>query len=896
VATSTGTKVAPLSITDTHYDDPATGVGLASTLIEGYVVKQASNTACTDCHDKHGSVTANHTDWARSGHAGGLLAQKEANINGVDGASGPAWEHYNWDQTTSRGACQRCHTATGAKNFLTAPTTYNYNNNDFSHLSGWTASTGSPQNEILYCWGCHSDAGTGALRNPGGITEVYAGSPTGSPSVTVTYPSVGASNVCMGCHLGREVGAVVAVSTGDFTNLSFINSHYLAAGATIFNESGYEYAGQSYDSYGYHKSVGVANAYGTGSDGPCVACHMSGAESHSFEVVTEDTNGIITAITATSCGNCHGGLTAAILETSKEEFHTALAALEAALEAKGIYFYPAHPYFYKDPNGNGFDPATEAISANAFKNWDGVYPGKGKDVMGAAFNYNLLEHDPGAYAHNRGYALKLIADSIDFLADGAVDGQGIPASVTDVIDSNAFASATTHTSSAASEGGNNCAGCHQSVSDAYATSQHKTKQGKGTWYNDHLGNTEPTLELQTGFGNYVTVAYDSLPCKNCHNGADNGPWDSDPTAGVNAQAWPGANCTECHTNRTTYGVQSTTPEALVTKTTCYGCHSRQKKEAAPTASGGAGLVDVHTNGVDDDGDGQVEDLACLGCHSTADMHGTGSATTSQLQWGTISAQCENCHGAGTSQGPLTGNTAHNQHLDDIACSTCHLESMVTCNNCHFDNEMGGTGITKLKFASGFFGGTKASGKSWRYLVNRVMPDGSTKVYPGSMQSLYTDVYAANSPGSGTIAGEGDDIGWSHAGIAPYYSHSITRVNALTCNDCHGTQKAIDLAAGTPVRVVTWTGLDTDTVAPSALGTKLSGPVGVIPVPENPKGKLLMDFVDLVDPDAALNGTGDNIVSYRKLAKRDGPDSIHMPEAFVKPLTQAQLDALAIPRP
>ena len=54
--------------------------------------------------------------------------------------------------------------------------------------------------------------------------------------------------------------------------------------------------------------------------------------------------------------------------------------------------------------------------------------------------------------------------------------------------------------------------------------------------------------------------------------------------------------------------------------------------------------------------------------------------------------------------------------------------MITCHNCHFDNEAGACGALKAKFFSGKFGGTVASGNSWRYLVNRVMPDGSTKVY------------------------------------------------------------------------------------------------------------------------------------------------------------------------
>jgi hypothetical protein len=41
--------------------------------------------------------------------------------------------------------------------------------------------------------------------------------------------------------------------------------------------------------------------------------------------------------------------------------------------------------------------------------------------MGAAFNYNLLLHEPGAYVHNPQYTKKIIYDSIDHLDDGAMN-------------------------------------------------------------------------------------------------------------------------------------------------------------------------------------------------------------------------------------------------------------------------------------------------------------------------------------------------------------------------------------------------------------------------------------------------------------------------------------------
>ncbi|TLM65283.1 MAG: hypothetical protein FDZ69_10570 [Deltaproteobacteria bacterium] len=490
------------TISDSHYDDPATGVGLASNVVEGYNVRKTGASPCADCHDVHAADLTIQEAWADSAHAGKIAIKKDeaacaesitwfnttypgnaavpvdsctdiatvgtstrtvldffgrsttgiafyASKGAIDDADGNAWTHYNWDNSTGnpsnnpdpdRKSCQRCHTATGASNFLNNPSTYNAANNDFSHLSGWTAGNKtSPQNELLYCWGCHSDVANGVLRDPGAITENYAAATTGGPVVTVTYPNIGPSNVCMSCHLGREVGANVATDIDADGVRSFINSHYLTAGATVFGESGYEYAGRTY-SAGFHQNVGINNNFSTGTAGPCVTCHMTGAEPHTFEVLT-DTGNPASPI----CAQCHTGLDATKLNTARSTFDTALHELQLALESKGIYYSAAYPYFYAGPNGTG----------GAFTNWAGPYGlAKWKDVMGAAYNYNLFHHDPGAYAHNRQYALDLIADSIDFIVDGVIDGQGgtfLTAATENIEDGNHVAFAAT-----------DCTPCHTS--------------------------------------------------------------------------------------------------------------------------------------------------------------------------------------------------------------------------------------------------------------------------------------------------------------------------------------------------------------------------------------------------------------------------------------------------
>jgi hypothetical protein len=217
-------------------------------------------------------------------------------------------------------------------------------------------------------------------------------------------------------------------------------------------------------------------------------------EKHLFLPVTRDGSGTITSVDSTVCAVCHPGgealaMSPAMLEAEKAGLASALKALQDKLDAKGIYFYASHPYFFRlrtdtgtatVTNGSatvtaaGVDWTAAGVAANdlfrvdsdgmfykitsidsttqitlsapyegstaagtaytiirggssgAVKDWtdgdnDASGATSGKNNMGAAFNYNLLEHDPGAFAHNRYYAKRLIFDSIDWLDDGTMN-------------------------------------------------------------------------------------------------------------------------------------------------------------------------------------------------------------------------------------------------------------------------------------------------------------------------------------------------------------------------------------------------------------------------------------------------------------------------------------------
>lgn len=451
-------------ISSTHYDNPAT-----TNKVEGYAINPLNERACRDCHNVHGADATINKQWASSAHGSKIRDAKEAaaaiaatpidQVTAVRAAGADnthALPHYDWDDTggwngSARGACQMCHTATGAKNFLTDQVNYDLTGagNDFSHLSGWVDGVSSSgQNELIYCWACHSD-NSGTLRNPGAVTIRSYTVSSANPIIT----DLGKSNVCVNCHSGRgnfdsHTNAYYTMTGDPTTNMSHLSpggyadsptkknvtkTHYFAANATIFQaltKIGYEYPGVSYadKTYYAHKRIGLNSDTPETGSGPCAACHMA-AKDHNLDVV-EKTANVITAIKGTICVTCHTGQhalfvaqsqvgttqniwngSAAVptvvtqqmatdaateLEHEAEGFHEALDILQAELLVKGLTF-GGYPYF----------------SGPSWIN---------EGTFGAALNFNYLHHEPGAYAHNRYYTKRLIFDSIDWLDNGVLDG------------------------------------------------------------------------------------------------------------------------------------------------------------------------------------------------------------------------------------------------------------------------------------------------------------------------------------------------------------------------------------------------------------------------------------------------------------------------------------------
>lgn len=352
--------------------------------------------------------------------------------------------------------CVRCHTSAGFTQYVMS---------NYSTLSP-VGTVADKSAEPLTCNGCHNSNFT--VRTTGlPLTAYYNYNSTATGQITLKFDKFYAtdtygnppgpidnagSKACIPCHAGRESGSTIhaAARAGlNFSNVGFVNSHYMSAAGTMYRSTGYEYAGLNYgylsgfENFEYqHPLIGteyikfLANDYVGGTNGPCVGCHMTSPNKHKFSVFSSANNGAVTKITSPICEICHAvgvpnaapiRMTVADVNRYRSDYSAALDALQALLFTKGIVYTSTYPYFYTTGNA-------------PYTNWESgdiVYIGKGSDVMGAAFNFNLLKREPGAYVHNSVYTKRLLYDAIDFLDDGILNN-----TVSDTIDGLAALSAS----------------------------------------------------------------------------------------------------------------------------------------------------------------------------------------------------------------------------------------------------------------------------------------------------------------------------------------------------------------------------------------------------------------------------------------------------------------------
>lgn len=323
----------------------------------------------------------------------------------------------------------------------------------------------------------------------------------------------------------------------------------------------------------------------------------------------------------------------------------------------------------------------------------------------------------------------------------------------------------------------------------FSTSLHATRAGLKHFYSQENG----------GFETLTGVQFEDLDCRHCHapTFANGDPVGENYTP----------SCADCHADLAN-------PTVGLTDSICLGCHTRQAAERDL-------FSDVHRDA----------GFTCTSCHTAAEMHGDGTAYNSHLD--TPGPQCVDCH-----DDPPT-NTAHAIHSATVACAACHVQSVITCYNCHFDTQVAGAGRRPYGSPRGGF----------KMLVNF-----REKVYPATFQSLVHE-------------------GETFYVIAPYFAHTIT--SEVNCDDCH---------SGDALAEYDETGIMT--VAQFGMDGALEGPTGVIPIPPDWTTALKIDFVDyageVTDPIEPFDPDDWQFI-------KNAPDLTQM--LYGEPLTAEQLESL-----
>lgn len=293
------------------------------------------------------------------------------------------------------------------------------------------------------CATCHSGPGTldflGADGSSAGVVDhpAVTGAPvdcvvchnaTAATLESVTFPSgeavagLGSSAICAVCHQGRASGDGVNTAIADLDDdvisgdLGFLNVHYRAAAATLMGSSvrgGYQYEDKVYAERFKHVEkldvcAGCHNPHSLKIEvEPCSTCHKDIDSLTAIRIAPADADGD---------GDVSEGV-AGEIATMHETLDQAIRNYASDISgAPVVYASSAYPYFFVDTNADGQAQPEEAAYPNRYQSWT-------PRLLKAAYNYQFVAKDPGAYAHNPRYALQLLYDSIEDLSSHT--GQGM---------------------------------------------------------------------------------------------------------------------------------------------------------------------------------------------------------------------------------------------------------------------------------------------------------------------------------------------------------------------------------------------------------------------------------------------------------------------------------------
>jgi hypothetical protein len=313
-----------------------------------------------------------------------------------------AFRHWDEDGSVSAG-CALCHSATGLPTF---------------HQEGVNVS--APLSNGFLCSTCHFE-----LPDP---SEEVASS-THYTFTGVTFPSGAvldagdtASNLCMVCHQGRnstdDVDEILGGLLYDrvYPELQFrqVNIHYSAAGATLLGgeaRGAYQYLRRTYVGRFVREEI-LEEGIGCNT---CTQCHDSHGPEINFEACLRCHEGIENPRDVrgdTPDYDVDGDTTEGVageIETLHEILYESIQSY-ARVTSRTPIVYDAHayPYFFVDTDADGQVDPGENTSSNQYNAWT-------PRMLRAAYNYQFVAKDPGAYAHNSRYVLQILYDSLSDL-------------------------------------------------------------------------------------------------------------------------------------------------------------------------------------------------------------------------------------------------------------------------------------------------------------------------------------------------------------------------------------------------------------------------------------------------------------------------------------------------
>jgi hypothetical protein len=305
----------------------------------------------------------------------------------------------------------------------------------------WDAS--DPQEIPITCAKCHSRPGfidflgvdgtdAGKVNKPvkiGTTITCFNCHNEMTPVLTsVVFPSgarindLGRESFCINCHHGNastmsvDINITKANLADEDTpspDLAFVNSHSISAATPFGSEvhGAYEYENQTY-----------RGRFNRGEEFfACTRCHdphtlkvdvNNCVECHTFDR-TDAKNIRVNSTDLDGDGNTTEGI-AYEIDQLHNDLYVALQNYAKSVAGLPIVYEPAtYPYFFIDSNGNGTLDQGENVIQNAYNMWT-------PRLLRAAYNYNYVSHDPGAFAHNSTYILQILYDSlVDIGGDAA---------------------------------------------------------------------------------------------------------------------------------------------------------------------------------------------------------------------------------------------------------------------------------------------------------------------------------------------------------------------------------------------------------------------------------------------------------------------------------------------